>query len=73
MEVQVNFLSKLVALRPGQSVQKMISDVMHGKGEGADNLDSGDEDPNNRQKMLSGIAGRVSSCLMIPGAFGFSE
>ncbi|KAG1331556.1 protein PEP-RELATED DEVELOPMENT ARRESTED 1, chloroplastic [Cocos nucifera] len=59
-EAEVNFLSKLVALRPGQAVQKMISDVMHGKDEGADNLDSGDEDPNNRQKMLSGISGRGS-------------
>lgn len=64
MEVQVNFLSKLVALRPGKTVQKMISDVMHGKDEGADNLDGGDEEPNNRQKTLSGLAGRVSSYLL---------
>lgn len=59
-EAEVNFLSKLVALRPGKPVEKMISDVMHGKDEGADNLDSGDEDPNSRQKTLSGIAGRGS-------------
>ncbi|KAJ8491923.1 hypothetical protein OPV22_013644 [Ensete ventricosum] len=59
-EAEVNFLSKLVSLRPGSTVQKMISDVMHGKNEGADNVGSGDEDPNSEQNTLGGIAGRGS-------------
>ncbi|URE29325.1 hypothetical protein MUK42_15557 [Musa troglodytarum] len=59
-EAEVNFLSKLVSLRPGSSVQKMISDVMHGKNEGADNVGSGDEDPNSEQNTLGGFAGRGS-------------
>ncbi|XP_065019245.1 protein PEP-RELATED DEVELOPMENT ARRESTED 1, chloroplastic-like isoform X2 [Musa acuminata AAA Group] len=58
--LEVNFLSKLVSLRPGSTVQKMISDVMHGKNEGADNVDSGDEDPNSEQNILGGFAGRGS-------------
>ncbi|XP_020107129.1 uncharacterized protein LOC109723235 isoform X2 [Ananas comosus] len=60
-EAEVNFLSKLVALRPGKTVQKMISDVMHGKEEGADNLETGDDEVSDgRQKNLSGVAGRGS-------------
>ncbi|RRT76713.1 hypothetical protein B296_00029759 [Ensete ventricosum] len=62
---QVNFLSKLVSLRPGSTVQKMISDVMHGKNEGADNVGSGDEDPNSEQNTLGGIAGRVRSTALV--------
>ncbi|RWV88892.1 hypothetical protein BHE74_00035624 [Ensete ventricosum] len=65
MEMQVNFLSKLVSLRPGSTVQKMISDVMHGKNEGADNVGSGDEDPNSEQNTLGGIAGRVRSTALL--------
>lgn len=65
MEMQVNFLSKLVSLRPGSTVQKMISDVMHGKNEGADNVGSGDEDPNSEQNTLGGFAGRVRSTALI--------
>lgn len=64
---QVNFLSKLVALRPGKTVQKMISDVMHGKEEGADNLETGDDEVSDgRQKNLSGVAGRVRLTLLRP-------
>ncbi|XP_072970074.1 protein PEP-RELATED DEVELOPMENT ARRESTED 1 homolog, chloroplastic [Typha angustifolia] len=59
-EAEVNFLTKLVALRPGTTVQKMISDVMHGKDEGADNLDTANEDSVSKQKSLSGVAGRGS-------------
>lgn len=57
MTHQVNFLSKLVALRPGKSLKKIISNVMHGKDEGADI----DEDSTNTQQRLGGISGRVSS------------
>lgn len=56
--MQVNFLTKLVALKPGKTVQEMIKNVMLGKDEGADNLGS-EESGNNGGKTLSGIAGRV--------------
>ncbi|WOL01404.1 hypothetical protein Cni_G10120 [Canna indica] len=58
-EAEVNFLSKLVSLRPGSTVQKMISDVLHGKNEGAD-VSNVDGNPNNEQNKLGGIAGRGS-------------
>lgn len=51
--MQVNFLTKLVALRPGKTVEDMIRNVMQGKDEGAENS-SGDEG-----KTSSGVAGRV--------------
>lgn len=54
---QVNFLTKLVALRPGKTVRDMIKSVMQGKDEGADNSESDDGVVNER---TSGIAGRVS-------------
>ncbi|GAB2298120.1 Protein PEP-RELATED DEVELOPMENT ARRESTED 1, chloroplastic [Dionaea muscipula] len=38
-ESEVNFLTKLVALRPGKTVQDMIKNVMLGKDEGAENSD----------------------------------
>ncbi|KAG6513907.1 protein PEP-RELATED DEVELOPMENT ARRESTED 1 homolog, chloroplastic-like [Zingiber officinale] len=56
-EAEVNFLSKLVSLRPGSIVEEMIRDVMHGKNEGKDNSD---ENPNREQNALRGIAGRGS-------------
>jgi hypothetical protein len=56
--VQVNFLTKLVALKPGNTVQKMIKNVMQGKDEGADNSDSA-EGHNTGGRVSSGIAGRV--------------
>lgn len=49
---QVNYLTKLVALRPGKTLRDMIKNVMQGKDEGADNSESGN--------ISSGIAGRVS-------------
>jgi len=54
--VQVNFLTKLVALKPGKVVLDMIRNVMLGKDEGADN--SGNDDDDDRVSV--GIAGRVS-------------
>ncbi|KAM0935804.1 hypothetical protein DsansV1_C27g0196721 [Dioscorea sansibarensis] len=59
-EAEVNFLSKLVALKPGKRVQEMISKVMHGKDEGADNSFNEDEDLTEEQRTVGGIAGRGS-------------
>lgn len=56
--MQVNFLTKLVALKPGKTVQKMITNVMQGKDEGADNSDS-NEERSTGGRVSSGIAGRV--------------
>lgn len=52
-QAEVNFLSKLVALKPGKPLERMISDVMHGKGEGADNAE-----PNSVLEPPTGISGR---------------
>ncbi|MCL7025367.1 hypothetical protein MKW94_016810 [Papaver nudicaule] len=52
-EAEVNFLTKLVALRPGKTVEDMIRSVMLGKDEGED---KSDED----EKAPSGITGRAS-------------
>lgn len=57
--MQVNFLGKLVALKPGKTVQEMIKNVMLGKDEGAE--DSGaDEEGTTGGRVSGGIAGRVS-------------
>lgn len=53
-EAEVNYLSKLVSLKPGEAVKKMITNVMEGKDEGADIK----EDDNGH--TLTGIAGRGS-------------
>lgn len=53
-ESEVNFLTKLVAMRPGKTVREMIKKVMQGKDEGADNSSSDDEE------CTSGITGRES-------------
>ncbi|OMO74596.1 hypothetical protein COLO4_26571 [Corchorus olitorius] len=59
-ESEVNFLTKLVALKPGKTVQEMIKNVMLGKDEGADHPDN-DEEANDAIRMRSGgIAGRGS-------------
>lgn len=50
--MQVNFVTKLVALKPGKSVREMIKNVMQGKDEGAD-------DYSTRESSSRGIAGRV--------------
>lgn len=57
--IQVNFLTKLVALKPGKTVREMIKNVMQGKDEGADDSDT-DETSTNGRRVSSGIAGRVS-------------
>lgn len=56
LSVQVNFLTKLVALKPGKIVLDMIRNVMQGKDEGAENV--GDEDEDDAPQRV-GIAGRV--------------
>ncbi|KAK3039136.1 hypothetical protein RJ639_028882 [Escallonia herrerae] len=58
-ESEVNFLTKLVALRPGKTVREMIKNVMQGKDEGADNTSS-DEESISGGRISSGIAGRAS-------------
>ncbi|KAF8391850.1 hypothetical protein HHK36_022188 [Tetracentron sinense] len=58
-ESEVNFLIKLVALRPGETVQEMIKNVMQGKDEGADSSGNDEEDTGSR-RISSGIAGRAS-------------
>ncbi|XP_050365175.1 protein PEP-RELATED DEVELOPMENT ARRESTED 1, chloroplastic [Argentina anserina] len=57
-ESEVNFLTKLVALKPGKTVEEMIKNVMEGKDEGAE--ESGSDDKNTTSKKGSGIAGRES-------------
>ncbi|XVF21285.1 hypothetical protein REPUB_Repub12eG0077200 [Reevesia pubescens] len=58
-ESEVNFLTKLVALKPRKTVQEMIKNVMLGKDEGADYSDT-DEEANTGRTRSSGIAGRGS-------------
>lgn len=57
----MNFLSKLVALKPGKALEKMIRDVMHGKREGADNIKGSNAELHSNQEHLTGVSGRVSS------------
>lgn len=52
-ESEVNFLTKLVALKPGRTVQEMIKNVMLGK-------DEGEENEENSTRGSRGIAGRES-------------
>ncbi|KAL0921272.1 hypothetical protein M5K25_008329 [Dendrobium thyrsiflorum] len=60
-EAEVNFLSKLVTLRPGKNVQIMIENVLHGKDEGADSTGVDTKDSGvQQQQMLGGITGRGS-------------
>ncbi|KAK4781732.1 hypothetical protein SAY86_015834 [Trapa natans] len=56
-ESEVNFLTKLVALKPGKTVQQMIKNVMLGKDEGADNEE---ENASASGKGSDGIFGRES-------------
>ncbi|KAI3887824.1 hypothetical protein MKW92_035198 [Papaver armeniacum] len=57
-EAEVNFLTKLVALRPGKTVEEMIRNVMLGKDEGEDKSD--EDDKTNKEKIPGGITGRAS-------------
>ncbi|CAN6229889.1 unnamed protein product [Urochloa humidicola] len=59
-EAEVNFLSKLVALKPGKALERMIRDVMNGKREGADNIDQSNADSHSEQEHLTGVSGRGS-------------
>ncbi|GAU21149.1 hypothetical protein TSUD_10660 [Trifolium subterraneum] len=56
-QAEVNFLTKLVALKPGKVVLDMIRNVMLGKDEGADSSGNDDDD----DTVPIGIAGRVLS------------
>lgn len=60
--MQVNFLTKLVALKPGKTVREMIKNVMQGKDEGADDSDTDETSP-NAKRVPTGIAGRVRFCF----------
>lgn len=62
----MNFLTKLVALKPGKTVQQMIKNVMQGKDEGADDL-SNEEDGSGQGRRQSGLNGRVS--MITPNTF----
>lgn len=53
-------MSKLVALKPGKALERMIRDVMNGKGEGADNIGQSSADSHSEQEHLAGVSGRVS-------------
>lgn len=56
MMMQVNFLTTLVALRPGKTVREMIKNVMQGKDEGADDFTGKNS---IGSKTSTGIAGKV--------------
>lgn len=59
---EVNFLTKLVAKKPGKPVREMIKNVMLGKDEGADNTT--DEESKRGGRVSGGIAGGGS----VPGS-----
>ncbi|KAL6592961.1 hypothetical protein ACP70R_049257 [Stipagrostis hirtigluma subsp. patula] len=59
-EAEVNFLSKLVALKPGKTLERMIRDVMHGKKEGADNIEQSNNESHSEQEHRTGVSGRES-------------
>ncbi|XP_006662870.1 protein PEP-RELATED DEVELOPMENT ARRESTED 1 homolog, chloroplastic [Oryza brachyantha] len=59
-ESEVNFLSKLVSLKPGKALERMIKDVMNGKAEGADNTESGNAESDSKLERQPGISGRGS-------------
>ena len=65
----MNFLSKLVALKPGKAVETMIRDVMLGKGEGADNTESTNAEPNSDLEPPTGTSGRVSNGYNLDGCY----
>ncbi|XP_076881081.1 protein PEP-RELATED DEVELOPMENT ARRESTED 1, chloroplastic-like [Bidens hawaiensis] len=65
---EVNFLTKLVAQKPGKQVRDMIKNVMLGKDEGADRTD--EEQSKRRGSISSGIAGKGSKPNPVrPGMF----
>uniref|UniRef100_A0A803MFV5 Uncharacterized protein n=1 Tax=Chenopodium quinoa TaxID=63459 RepID=A0A803MFV5_CHEQI len=56
-ESEVNYLTKLVALKPGRTVQEMIRNVMLGMDEGADDPST---DKDGRTGGPRGVVGRES-------------
>ncbi|KAL8225049.1 hypothetical protein R6Q57_017606 [Mikania cordata] len=65
---EVNFLTKLVAQKPGKQVREMIKNVMLGKDEGADKSD--EEESKRGGRVSSGIAGGGSKPNPVrPGMF----
>ncbi|KAG2575355.1 hypothetical protein PVAP13_7KG429000 [Panicum virgatum] len=58
--VEVNFLSKLVALKPRKALERMIRDVMNGKAEGANNIKQSSADSHSEHEHLTGLSGRGS-------------
>ncbi|XP_076887359.1 protein PEP-RELATED DEVELOPMENT ARRESTED 1, chloroplastic-like [Bidens hawaiensis] len=66
---EVNFLTKLVAQKPGKQVRDMIKNVMLGKDEGADRTDE-EEQSKRRGSISNGIAGKGSKPNPVrPGMF----
>ncbi|ESQ32462.1 hypothetical protein EUTSA_v10004357mg [Eutrema salsugineum] len=59
-ESEVNFLTKLVALKPGKTVQQMIKNVMQGRDEGADDLSNEEDASSTQGRRQSGLNGRGS-------------
>ncbi|CAN0858996.1 Protein PEP-RELATED DEVELOPMENT ARRESTED 1, chloroplastic, partial [Linum grandiflorum] len=57
-ESEVNFLTKLVALKPGRTLRVMIKNVMLGKDEGTE--DATEEGASSKERNSKGIAGRGS-------------
>ncbi|KAL4192842.1 hypothetical protein AMTRI_Chr06g196250 [Amborella trichopoda] len=54
-QAEVNFLTKLVALKPGVTVRKMLKEVLEGKNEGADHTNEDTDGDSSGQRMSSGI------------------
>ncbi|MED6112204.1 Protein PEP-RELATED DEVELOPMENT ARRESTED 1, chloroplastic [Stylosanthes scabra] len=67
-EPEVNFLAKLVALKPGDTVLGMIRSVMQGKDEGADNTGNDDEGVSSGNAERASATGRKSNPVR-PGMF----
>ncbi|KMT10081.1 hypothetical protein BVRB_5g118440 [Beta vulgaris subsp. vulgaris] len=62
-ESEVNYLTKLVALKPGKTVQEMIKNVMLGRDEGADDPST---DKEGSTRGPRGVVGRESQTGLKP-------
>ena len=62
----MDFLAKLVALKPGKNVLDMIRNVMQGKDEGADKSGNNDEDDttNGDPAEFLGRVGWIGLCVI---------
>lgn len=68
--MQVEFLTKLVALKPGKKVLNMIRNVMQGKDEGADKYDEEDATDPEPIEFLGKVGCIAScSCYLTKGSF----